>query len=313
MNGDVWAESKKGQGSTFHFIGWFEKTTKRINQRPSRISIKNKKILIVDNNQTNINICRQFLKPYNVILFTLNKGRETLGELIKANSDNNPYDLCILNIQLNDINGYTLGTKIRKLDIPDIPLLAFSSNINKDAKKCQDAGFNGYLPKPINRIKLLTMMESLLKDSNIQNEKNNIIKTQHSIAESVKHSVNILLVEDNPVNQKLATIMLKKAGYNVTLAQNGKEAITTYTAQPDKFDIILMDIQMPELDGISATRKIRNKGFKTIPIVAMTANALQGDRESCLDAGMNDYMTKPVKREKVFEMINKLIINKEPS
>jgi CheY-like chemotaxis protein len=156
-------------------------------------------------------------------------------------------------------------------------------------------------------------MESLLKDSNIQNEKSNIIKTQHSIAESVKHSLNILLVEDNPVNQKLATIMLKKAGYHVTLAQNGKEAITTYTIQPDKFDIILMDIQMPELDGISATKKIRNKGFKNIPIVAMTANALQGDRESCLDAGMNDYMTKPVKREKVFEMINKWIINKEPS
>jgi len=90
-------------------------------------------------------------------------------------------------------------------------------------------------------------------------------------------------------------------------------AITTYTAQPDKFDIILMDIQMLELDGISATRMIRNKGFKTIPIVAMTANALQGDRERCLDAGMNDYMTKPVKREKVFEMINKFIINKDPS
>jgi len=313
MNGDVWAESKKGQGSTFHFTGWFEKSTETVKQRPSRISIENKKILIVDNNQTNINICRQFLKPYNITLFALNKGRETLDELIKSNSDNDPYDLCILNIQLNDINGYTLGSKIRKLDMPDIPLLAFSSNINKDAKKCQDAGFNGYLPKPINRIKLLTMMESLLNDSNKQHEKSNIIKTQHSIAESVKHSLNILLVEDNPVNQKLATIMLKKAGYSVTLAQNGKEAITTYTAQPEKFDIILMDIQMPVLDGISATQKIRNKGFKTIPIVAMTANALQGDRESCLNAGMNDYMSKPVKREKVFEMINKWIINKEPS
>jgi len=190
--------------------------------------------------------------------------------------------------------------------------LAISSNINKDAKKCQDAGFNGYLPKPINRVKLLTMMESLLNVSNKQDEKSNIIKTQHSIAESVKHSLNILLVEDNPVNQKLATIMLKKAGYNVTLAENGKVAITTFTSQPDKFDIILMDIQMPELDGISATQKIRNKGFKAIPIVAMTANALQGDRERCINAGMNDYMTKPIKREKIFAMINKWIINKEP-
>jgi len=312
MGGDVWVESKKGQGSTFHFTGWFEKSNKIIKQRPLKISIENKKILIVDNNQTNINICRQFMKPYNVNLFTLNKGRDTLDELIKANTNNDPYDLCILNIQLNDINGYTLGSKIRKLDIPAIPLLAISSNINKDAKKCQDAGFNGYLPKPINRVKLLTMMESLLNVSNKQDQKSIIIKTQHSIAESVKHSLNILLVEDNPVNQKLAIIMLKKAGYNVTLAENGKVAITTFTSQPDKFDIILMDIQMPELDGISATQKIRNKGFETIPIVAMTANALQGDRERCINAGMNDYMTKPIKREKVFAMINKWIINKKP-
>ena len=313
MNGDLWAESIKGQGSNFHFTGWFEKSPKTFKEKPSRISIENKKILMVDSNQTNINICGQFLKPYNVNLFTLNKGEEAIDELINANSVNDPYDLCILNIQLNDINGYTLGKKIRKILMSDIPLLAFSSNINKDAKKCQDAGFNGYLPKPINRIRLLTMIESLLDDSTKQNKKCNTIKTQHSIAESVKHSLNILLVEDNPVNQKLATIMLSKAGYNVILAEDGKKALSTFTSEPEKYDIILMDIQMPEMDGLTAATKIRNKGFKTIPIVAMTANALQGDREICLNAGMNDYMTKPIKREKIYALISKWIINRDPS
>ncbi len=312
MNGEVWAESKKGRGSIFHFTGWLNKATKKSIKRQSRVSLENIKILIVDDDKTNINMFHNFLKPFNVNMQTINIGSATIDTLIKSHKDNEPFDLCVINMQLDDIDSYSLGRNIRKLEISQMPLLAFSSNTNQDAKKCQNAGFNGYLPKPVNRPKFMIMLESLLSDdssSELVNTKNPI-KTQHSIAESEKHSLNILLAEDNPVNQRLATIMLKKAGYNITLAENGKEALDMFSSTPESFDLILMDLQMPELDGLSATRLLRKKGFADIPIIAMTANAMEGDRESCINAGMNDYISKPIKRELVFEKIKKWVISK---
>ena len=136
------------------------------------------------------------------------------------------------------------------------------------------------------------------------------IITQYSLLEEMKHSVCILLAEDNPVNQKLAKIMLTKAGYQVAVANNGKEAVERYMASPEDFDLIFMDVQMPEMDGLEATEAIREKGFGTIPIVAMTAHAMKGDREKCLEASMDDYITKPIKRELVFEVLEKWVLKK---
>jgi CheY-like chemotaxis protein len=198
----------------------------------------------------------------------------------------------------------------------------------RDSKKCEDVGFNGFLNKPIRREKLFQMMERILgeEDNTIENSKlkiQNSIATQYSVREDMKHSVHILLAEDNPVNQKLAKLMLTKAGYQVEVTGNGKEAVKKYTASPEDFDLILMDIQMPEMDGMQATEEIRKwesqkkngDKFKIqnsklrIPIVAMTAHAMQGDREKCLDAGMDDYMTKPIKRELVFETLHKWVLS----
>jgi two-component system sensor histidine kinase/response regulator len=123
--------------------------------------------------------------------------------------------------------------------------------------------------------------------------------------------VHILLVEDNPVNQNLAKIILTKGGCHVEVAKNGKEAVEKFTASPDKFDLIFMDIQMPEMDGMEATKIIRDKGFGSVPIIAMTAHAMKGDRGKCLEAGMNDYISKPIKKEVVFEMLNKWAKRKE--
>jgi len=136
--------------------------------------------------------------------------------------------------------------------------------------------------------------------------------TQYTVREDMKHSVNILLAEDNPVNQKLAKLMLTRAGYKVDVANDGKDAIEQYTTAPERFDVILMDIEMPEMDGFEATRVIRQKGFATVPIIAMTAHAMKGDREKCLEAGMNDYITKPIKRELVFEILEKYLFRKKP-
>ncbi|OQY43227.1 MAG: hypothetical protein B6240_12925 [Desulfobacteraceae bacterium 4572_87] len=141
--------------------------------------------------------------------------------------------------------------------------------------------------------------------------------TQFSVREELKHSVRILLAEDNPVNQKLAKIMLGKAGYRVEVAQNGKEAVSKYTGSPADFDLIFMDIQMPEMDGLEATKAIRkweSENLPTthnLPIIAMTAHAMKGDRETCLEAGMDDYVAKPIKRELVFEMLNNWVFNRK--
>ena len=134
--------------------------------------------------------------------------------------------------------------------------------------------------------------------------------TQYSVREDIKHSIRLLLAEDNPVNQKLAVMMLKKAGYSVQVVGNGREAVEVFTGAPEQFDTILMDVQMPEMDGLEATRQIRRKGFAEIPIIAMTANAMKGDREICLDAGMNDYISKPIKRELVFAILERWLYNR---
>ncbi len=136
------------------------------------------------------------------------------------------------------------------------------------------------------------------------------IVTQYSICEDVKHSASILLAEDNPVNQQLAVKLLNKAGYRVEIAHTGKEAIEKFASQPNNFDLIFMDVQMPELNGLDATRMLRAQGFTSIPIIAMTANVIKGDREKCLEAGMNDYIPKPIKREIVFDMLKKWVIEK---
>jgi signal transduction histidine kinase/ActR/RegA family two-component response regulator len=142
-------------------------------------------------------------------------------------------------------------------------------------------------------------------------EKNEIIVTKPPLDGKDLCPVHILLVEDNPVNQNLAKIILTKGGCHVEVAKNGKEAVEKFTASPDKFDLIFMDIQMPEMDGMEATKIIRDKGFGSVPIIAMTAHAMKGDRGKCLEAGMNDYISKPIKKEVVFEMLNKWAKRKE--
>jgi CheY-like chemotaxis protein len=228
---------------------------------------------------------------------------------VKSYSEGDPFDLVVIDIQLPGISGYDVAKQIRGLDPPmcNLPLLAFSSSTIDRSGKFKKSGFDGFLPKPIQRRKLLKMVEFLL--GNKETLKDQVLQdgmiTQHSIIEKAKHSIRILLAEDNPINQKLADFMLTKAGYQVKIVENGKEAVEVYSADPDKFDLIFMDLQMPEMGGREATEILRQKGFKEIPIIAMTAESMMGDYEKCLEAGMNDYIAKPIKREIVFEKVRK--------
>jgi signal transduction histidine kinase/DNA-binding response OmpR family regulator len=314
MGGDVWAESETGKGSTFHFTAWLQKVAgKQVGER-APVSLSGKKVLIVDDNENDLTILTHFMKSAGMRPESLTGSEEVLTTVKEALEAGDPFDLCVLDIQMPQMSGYDTARQVRlQSQIPYIPLLAYSSSTEGDAKKCREAGFDGFLPKPVNRRKLLDMIGRLLGEKKGHDEegKPESIVTQYSVRERSKHSVRILLAEDNPVNQKLATMMLTKAGYQVEVANNGREAAEKFTGSPQDFDLIFMDVQMPEMDGMKATEAIRQKGFDTIPIVAMTAHAMKGDREKCLGVGMDDYIAKPVRRALVFEMIEKWVLNKE--
>ncbi len=323
MHGDVWAESKVGKGSIFHFTAWFGKTEKKEAKGFTRVSLSNKNILIVDDNRTNLDILEHILKLLGMRVDSLSNGDEVVPTLQGAQETGNPFDLCIIDIQMPGMSGYEVTKQIRnpKHQLPYLPLLALSSSMERDAKTCEEAGFDGFLNKPVRRKRLRQMLERLIGEKEETKEFRPPIITRYSVCEKMKQSVRILLAEDNPVNQKLANMLLTRAGYKVEVADNGMEAFEKYTVSPENFDLIFMDVQMPEMDGLEATRAIReweervksskpSNRWQPVTIVAMTAHAMKGDREKCLAVGMNDYIAKPIKREIVFKVIEKWIFNK---
>ncbi|MCG6906694.1 MAG: response regulator [Desulfobacteraceae bacterium] len=329
MQGDIWVQSPAdfstlraagrggrqgpgGPGSTFHFTAWFAKAEGRVRQEVRPASLPGTRVLVVDDNQTNLEILAQTLEDAGMQVAALRQGREVVPALRRALASGRPFDLCISDIQMPAMSGYDVAAAVRQAESPidRTPLMALSSLMERDAKTCERVGFNGFLSKPIRRQKLFQMIERLLGQQASagaprEGDGRSEIVTQYSLREDIKHSTRILLAEDNPVNQRLATLMLTKAGYRVEAAGDGREAVARFTQSPERFDLILMDIQMPQWDGLQATRVIREKGFDAVPIIAMTANAMQGDREMCLAAGMDDYITKPIKREQVFEILQK--------
>ena len=315
MDGDVWAESEVNKGSIFHFTAWLEKAEVKEVRRFDPVSLSGRKALIVDDNQNNLDILTHILESVDMGVVVLKNGQDVVPTLQEALEVKNPFDLCLIDIQMPGFSGYDVAKHIRdpRYKFPNLPLIALSSLMDRDAQKCEEAGFDGFLNKPIRREKLFQMLERIMGERVAGGAKGEVAKqkimTQYSVREERKHSVRILLAEDSVDNQRLAKLILTKAGYQMEVAGDGEEAVNKYTQSPEDFDLIFMDIQMPNMDGIEATKVIRKKGFDTIPIVAMTADAMKGDREKCLKAGMDDYTTKPIKRELVFKMIKKWVLD----
>jgi CheY-like chemotaxis protein len=311
MNGDVWVESELEKGSTFHFTAWLGKSDAKVSGRIKPVSLTGKCILIADDNPLNLEILKKMVEAVGMIGRTLSKGADVVDYAQKVFQDGETIDAGILDLEMADLDGYSIASALKdpERNFPRIPLIALSSLVKRDVQKCEAAGFSGFLSKPVRPEKLYQMMEHLLSPDTdggqLPKKKPAKIETQYSVREKIKHSIRILLAEDNPVNQRLTTMMLTKAGYKVEVAGNGAEAIEKFSNFPEAFDLIFMDVQMPEMDGVEASQYLRRQGFEKIPIVAMTANAMKGDREKCLAAGMNDYLTKPIQREKVFDMIEK--------
>jgi CheY-like chemotaxis protein/nitrogen-specific signal transduction histidine kinase len=310
MEGDVWVESIPGEKTVFHFTAWLGRGIESPARTIRPVPLKGKRVLVVDDNQANLDIMHHMLTSSGIEIHSLDAGKPVLSTLEKALEVSAPFDLCILDIQMPDMSGYEVAEAIRRQPPPigRIPLLAFSSSTNQNGDLFRKAGFTAFLPKPVRPAKLREMLSRILGENGkaVEGEVEKL-HTMRSLKEEAKRSVRILLAEDNPANQKLAQLILTKAGYQVEAASNGREAINRFFASPDQYDMILMDVQMPEMDGLRATRAIRKRGFGDVPIVAMTANAMRGDREKCIEAGMNDYIAKPVRRENVYEMIRKWV------
>jgi signal transduction histidine kinase/CheY-like chemotaxis protein/streptogramin lyase len=318
MDGDIRVESEPGKGSTFHFTAWVEKSLKKPTKKlfpPSVYEhVSGKKVLLVDDNPNCLTILEKPLSSSGFRVLTTTKAEKTLPILLEAFNNNDPVDLCVLDLNMPVISGFEVAKQIRnnpRKEISQVPLLAISSAIEGRFKKYHEAGFDAFLPKPIRRDTLLEIITQLLGEKKIEEikERRESILTQHSIMEDAKQSVRILMAEDNELNRKLASFVLNKAGYQLEVVTTGKEAVETFLSDPEGFDLVLMDIQMPEMNGKDAARMIRKKGFTQIPIIAMTASTMKGDREKCLEAGMNDYIAKPIKRESLYQAIKKWVLD----
>ncbi len=347
MEGDVWAESPVERptgeaaentaddsaagnqpGSIFHFTGWLKKAGADAPARPRRTLAAGCRVLVVDDSRASRQILNHILSATGMRPVALAETGSVMDTLQAAADAGDPFGCCLCDVEMPGTSGYELAAQIRSSKHPfhQLPLIALSATTERDAGKCQAAGFDAFLTKPVRREKLYQIIERVLSPRRTGEEAQDppqTILTQYSVREDIKRAVRILLVEDNPVNQKLAQLMLTKAGYGVEVAASGREAIDKYSADPGAFDLIFMDIQMPDMDGLQATEAIRRLQHghtaaaedarshfapARIPIVAMTAHAMKGDRERCLEAGMDDYITKPIQREKVLGIIKKWVL-----
>jgi signal transduction histidine kinase/CheY-like chemotaxis protein len=304
MGGKMWAESDgPGKGSTFHFTIQAPLARLPDHQQRQYSGIQprliGKQILIVDDNATN----RRILVTQAAKWGMGSRATEFPREALQWLSEGATFDLAILDMHMPEMDGVALGREIRQ-SRPALPLILFSSLGRREVGAPADL-FSAYLTKPIKRSQLYDTIVMVFADANkipfIDRRSPDRVTFDPETAS--RHPLRILLAEDNQVNQKLALRLLQQMGYRADMASNGLEVLESLERQP--YDVILMDVQMPEMDGLEATRQIRLRERLQPCIIAMTANAMQGDREICLEAGMDDYITKPIRVEALVDALLK--------
>ncbi|MBF0475584.1 MAG: response regulator, partial [Deltaproteobacteria bacterium] len=297
MGGTIWAESEVGKGSRFYFdirLGIYK------GEEDGTIPIefgelRGLKVLVVDDNATNRVILKEMLQGWDVKPTLVDNGFAALGALGQAKEHNEPFQLAILDLHMPQMDGFELTKKIMENpDDRDIKIILLTSAAQRgDAGRCKELGVAAYLTKPVRHSDLLDATLTVL-GTQMPNADQKSLVTRHSLKEN-RTKLNILLAEDNLINQRLAQAILEGRGHTVSIVNNGAEALNTLDAFT--FDLVLMDVQMPVMDGITATKKIREKEKLTgehIPIISMTAFAMKGDQERCLEVGMDGYITKPI-------------------
>jgi two-component system sensor histidine kinase/response regulator len=313
MGGRIWVESKVGQGSVFHFTATFRHSKRPAvsSERPEHLGLEGLSVLVVDDNDTTRNILAEMLTKWRMNPVLAGSAASALNAMEAAKRAGHPFSIVLLDARMPGTDGFSLAEKAhRKSGLAGpIVLMLSADRLQADTARCLDIGVNAYLTKPIGQSELL---DAILLALGIRAVQASSVQAPPSIRETPKsRSLNVLLAEDNHVNQKLAIRILEKAGYKVTLAANGNEVLKALEqAHPPGFDVVLMDIQMPELDGLEATTAIRDREKSSrehLPIIAMTANAMRGDRERYLSGGMDGYISKPINSPGLFAEIERCL------
>jgi two-component system sensor histidine kinase/response regulator len=309
MNGRIWVESEMGKGSTFHFTASLG-VQDNPSLRPAPLQpeqLRDLHALIVDDNYTNRRVLQGMLTRWGMRPTAVEGGRAALQALEIAKSTGHPFPLILLDGQMPEMDGFALAEQVQKdagLIAVTIMMLTSTGHLG-DAARCRELGISAYLVKPIRQTELLDAICQVL--NKVSKKKSVPLVTRHTLQEDKRRS-RILLAEDNAVNQTLAVRLLEKRGYSVIVAGDGRSAVEAF--EKNQFDAVLMDIQMPGMDGFEATAEIRAKEKQTgghVPIIAMTAHALKGDQERCISAGMDAYVSKPIRTSELFSTIESLL------
>jgi CheY-like chemotaxis protein len=297
MGGSIFVESTQGLGTTFSFTIQAEVSDEsaRTYVNHNLKFLEGKRALIVDDNATNLNILKNQLNQWKFNSVTVLSAAEAL----KILKDDSAFDLIISDMQMPDMDGLELARNIKR-SYANMPIILLSS-IGDEKTPEYDELFISALTKPVKQSTLLKHIVARINRQALSDVGTAKRKLSNDFAQ--KFPMRILIAEDNPVNQKLAERVLTKLGYEPDIVVNGEEAL--HAVHRDSYDVVLMDVQMPVLDGLEATRKIRQSKNGQPVIIAMTANAMQGDREICIDAGMNDYISKPIKLDDVIILLEK--------
>jgi len=297
MGGRIWLESEEGKGSTFHFTTSFQHSEGKAVPQPAGVEeLRDLRVLIVDDNSTNRSVLQAMLKKWNMRPVAVPGGEPALKALTEANQRGEPYSMILVDGEMPSMDGFTLVERIRQCpELIGVTIMMLTSAGGPgDTARCRELGIEVYLIKPVRQSELLNATLRIL-GKNRKTMPSVAVEQATSEVASVPPS-QILLAEDNLTNQKLAERLLTKRGHKVTIANNGKEAVALLAER--SFDFVLMDVQMPEMDGFEATAAIRAKEMSIgghVTIIAMTANAMQGDKERCLAAGMDGYVSKPIR------------------
>jgi CheY-like chemotaxis protein/HPt (histidine-containing phosphotransfer) domain-containing protein len=316
MGGEIWAESQVGRGSTFRFrltcevVDVAEAASNRSGASPSEAGrlLRGRRTLIVDDNPTNRQILEEMLGTWGCFTESASGGPTALEMLRAAANRGDPFELVILDVQMPELDGFAVEREIHRQRHYGSPAVVFLSSLSNPIDAPDQAASSGsaYLSKPVKQSVLLDTLLALFADDRAS--AGTSVPTPSTAAgprpNRRRYRARILLVEDNPVNRKVAAGILRQCNHDVTTADNGQAALELLKER--SFDLILMDLQMPEMDGFEATKRIRaNAQWRRLPVIAMTAHAMKGDRERCFEAGMDDYLTKPVKAEELQQMADK--------